>query len=145
MLNSYDIDIDEEAVPSQIDQKFWDYFDVATSVSPNVTCCPEVVPRDQGAVLVTYGVLLVVGGVGNVAVLVALSRQRRRRSRVDLLMTHLALADVAVTCGVIPLEMGWKYTNEWLAGNALCKLLQAMRAFGLYLSSNVLVCISIDR
>lgn len=42
-------------------------------------------------------------------------------------------------------QIGWKYTNEWLAGNTLCKVLQVMRAFGLYLSSNVLVCISLDR
>ncbi|KAI8433969.1 hypothetical protein MSG28_012120 [Choristoneura fumiferana] len=44
------------------------------------------------------------GALGNLAVLMALARGRRRRSRVDLLMTHLAVADVCVTCGVIPLE-----------------------------------------
>ncbi|CAH0725110.1 unnamed protein product, partial [Brenthis ino] len=41
--------------------------------------------------------------------------------------------------------ISWKYTNAWLVGNLLCKVLLVMRAFGLYLSSNVLVCISIDR
>ncbi|XP_073960517.1 adipokinetic hormone/corazonin-related peptide receptor variant I-like [Choristoneura fumiferana] len=85
------------------------------------------------------------GALGNLAVLMALARGRRRRSRVDLLMTHLAVADVCVTCGVIPLEIGWKFTNAWLAGNLCCKLLLVLRAFGLYLSSNVLVCISVDR
>ncbi|XP_028169891.1 gonadotropin-releasing hormone II receptor-like [Ostrinia furnacalis] len=43
------------------------------------------------------------------------------------------------------LEIGWKYTNAWLVGNLFCKLLLVVRAFGLYLSSNILVCISIDR
>lgn len=104
MVNTYDDDFEEEVVTSQIDKKFWDYFDVTSA--PNVQ--PEE-PRDQAAVLATYGVLLVVGGVGNLAVLAALTRQRRRRSRVDLLMTHLALADVAVTCGVIPLEVLLSY------------------------------------
>ncbi|CAG9790752.1 unnamed protein product [Diatraea saccharalis] len=42
-------------------------------------------------------------------------------------------------------EIGWKYTNAWLVGNLSCKLLLVVRAFGLYLSSNILVCISIDR
>ncbi|VVD04030.1 unnamed protein product [Leptidea sinapis] len=51
-------------------------------------------------------------------VLVTLTRTRRRKSRV---------------------------TNAWLAGNLMCKMLLVMRAFGLYLSSNVLVCISLDR
>ncbi|CAH0687963.1 unnamed protein product [Spodoptera exigua] len=43
------------------------------------------------------------------------------------------------------LMIGWKYTNAWLVGNLMCKLLLVLRAFGLYLSSNVLVCISVDR
>ncbi|XP_075979537.1 adipokinetic hormone/corazonin-related peptide receptor variant I-like [Anticarsia gemmatalis] len=143
ILNNYDYE-DEvlEVTTSAIDKQFWDYFDVATTSATNIT---ESVLRDQSPVLVTYSVLLAVGGVGNVAVLVALARSRRRKSRVDLLMTHLALADVCVTCGVIPLEIGWKYTNAWLVGNLLCKSLLVMRAFGLYLSSNVLVCISLDR
>ncbi|CAK1581319.1 unnamed protein product [Parnassius mnemosyne] len=105
----------------------------------------ELLTRDQRAVIVTYWVLMTLGAFCNLAVLMSLTRTRRRKSRVDLLMTHLAIADVSVTCGVIPLEIGWKYTNEWLVGNALCKVLLVMRAFGLYLSSNVLVCISIDR
>ncbi|KAJ8714355.1 hypothetical protein PYW07_002580 [Mythimna separata] len=105
ILNNYDY---EEEVPlhttSEIDKKFWDYFDGATTASSNIT---ETVLRDQGPVLVIYGILLAVGGVGNVAVLVSLARSRRRKSRVDLMMTHLALADVCVTCGVIPLETSY--------------------------------------
>ncbi|CAG9116794.1 unnamed protein product [Plutella xylostella] len=41
--------------------------------------------------------------------------------------------------------IGWRTTNQWLAGNFACKFFQVIRAFGLYLSSNVLVCISLDR
>ncbi|XP_072938352.1 adipokinetic hormone/corazonin-related peptide receptor variant I-like [Epargyreus clarus] len=125
-----------------IDKQFWDYFEESPSF--NITF-EDIMPRDQGAVLATYGVLMTVGAIGNLAVLATLAKSRRRRSRVDLLMTHLAVADVCVTCGVIPLEIGWKYTNAWLAGNLPCKVLLVMRAFGLYLSSNVLVCISVDR
>ncbi|XP_035446854.1 adipokinetic hormone/corazonin-related peptide receptor variant I [Spodoptera frugiperda] len=143
LLNNYDYEDETlQITTSEIDRKFWDYFDGATTASTNIT---ETVLRDQGPVLVIYGILLAVGGVGNVAVLVSLARSRRRKSRVDLMMTHLALADVCVTCGVIPLEIGWKYTNAWLVGNLMCKLLLVLRAFGLYLSSNVLVCISVDR
>ncbi|CAB3244037.1 unnamed protein product [Arctia plantaginis] len=43
------------------------------------------------------------------------------------------------------LEIGWRTTNAWLAGNVACKIFLVLRAFGLYLSSNVLVCISLDR
>lgn len=34
---------------------------------------------------------------------------------------------------------------QWLAGNFACKVFLFLRAFGLYLSSNVLVCVSLDR
>lgn len=104
LLNNYDYEDDPPQVTtSEIDKKFWDYFDGASpTTSTNIT---ESVLRDQGPVLVTYAILLAVGGVGNVAVLVSLARSRRRKSRVDLMMTHLALADVCVTCGVIPLEV----------------------------------------
>lgn len=106
MIGEYDDDLEVETVTSPIDKKFWDYFD-ATAVAVSTADVEE--PRDQAVVLATYAALLVVGGVGNVAVLAALTRQRRRRSRVDLLMTHLAIADVAVTCGVIPLEVHTKH------------------------------------
>ncbi|PSN54032.1 Gonadotropin-releasing hormone II receptor [Blattella germanica] len=46
---------------------------------------------------------------------------------------------------MIPLEVGWRVTTQWLAGNFACKLFLFLRAFGLYLSSNILVCISLDR
>ncbi|XP_050350421.1 adipokinetic hormone/corazonin-related peptide receptor variant I-like [Nymphalis io] len=131
-----------ETSTSAIDRQFWDYFE--TPEKRNTTW-EDVSIRQQGAVLSAYGALMAVGAIGNIVVLTALASARRRRSRVDLLMTHLAVADICVTCGVIPLEIGWKYTNAWLVGNILCKVLLVMRAFGLYLSSNVLVCISIDR
>ncbi|XP_073960599.1 adipokinetic hormone/corazonin-related peptide receptor variant I-like [Choristoneura fumiferana] len=125
-----------------IDKQFWDYFESGTLYNASLS----VETGDgAGVVLAVYATLLFAGALGNLAVLMALARGRRRRSRVDLLMTHLAVADVCVTCGVIPLEIGWKFTNAWLAGNLCCKLLLVLRAFGLYLSSNVLVCISVDR
>lgn len=94
-------------------QLLWDYFDGGggTTSTVNVTVAPgeEPVWREQTTVLVTYSLLLVVGAVGNVAVLAALARVHRRRSRVDLLMTHLAIADICVVCGVIPLEVIFIY------------------------------------
>ncbi|GJQ69040.1 GPRGNR3 [Trypoxylus dichotomus] len=42
-------------------------------------------------------------------------------------------------------DVGWRITVQWLAGNFACKVFLFLRAFGLYLSSNVLVCVSLDR
>ncbi|XP_075979596.1 adipokinetic hormone/corazonin-related peptide receptor variant I-like [Anticarsia gemmatalis] len=112
----------------------------------NSTDIAEMVPApEQGFVIGVYSALLAAGAVGNVGVFTSLVRSRRRKSRVNLLMTHLVVADMIVTFIVIPLEIGWRTTNAWLAGNLACKFFLVLRAFGLYLSSNVLVCISLDR
>ena len=97
------------------------------------------------AVVTVYCVLFSVAAIGNLSVFLTLLRARHRKSRVSLLMTHLAAADLIVTFVMIPLEVGWRITTQWLAGNAACKLFLFLRAFGLYLSSNILVCISLDR
>ncbi|XP_037292470.1 gonadotropin-releasing hormone II receptor-like [Manduca sexta] len=129
------------------EQKLWDYFnmDVPTEAL-NSTECADVMPApEHGFVVGMYSALLVVGAVGNAGVFASLVRSRRRKSRVNLLMTHLVVADLIVTFIVIPLEVSWRTTNAWLAGNLACKIFLVLRAFGLYLSSNVLVCISVDR
>ncbi|KAJ9581000.1 hypothetical protein L9F63_023822, partial [Diploptera punctata] len=97
------------------------------------------------AVVAVYCVLFSVAAIGNLSVFLTLLRARHRKSRVSLLMTHLAAADLIVTFVMIPLEVGWRVTTQWLAGNLACKLFLFLRAFGLYLSSNILVCISLDR
>jgi gonadotropin-releasing hormone receptor len=45
----------------------------------------------------------------------------------------------------MPLEIAWAYTDSWLAGDIICKLMLSLRTFGFYLSSSVLITITIDR
>lgn len=101
--------------------------------------------NDNFLEVVAYAILFVIAAVGNLTVFVTLVRGRRRKSRISLMITHLAIADLCVTFIMIPLEIGWRLTVEWMAGNAACKFFLFLRAFGLYLSSNVLVCVSVDR
>ena len=39
----------------------------------------------------------------------------------------------------------WRLVRFWLAGSLACKLFAFLRAFGFYLSSMVLVVVSLDR
>ncbi|GLV31177.1 Adipokinetic hormone receptor [Carabus blaptoides fortunei] len=121
-------------------------------------------------VVIVYCVLFLVAAVGNLTVFITLFKSRHRKSRISLMITHLAVADLMVTFIMIPLEVlvwlydfesdatqihnfiytlytqvGWRLTVQWLAGNLACKVFLFLRAFGLYLSSNVLVCVSLDR
>ncbi|XP_077512520.1 adipokinetic hormone/corazonin-related peptide receptor variant I-like [Amblyomma americanum] len=95
--------------------------------------------------VVVYVLLFAAAAAGNVPVFLSLLGKRARKSRIKLMMMHLAVADLIVTFVMIPLEVAWRLTVRWVAGNAMCKIMQVLRAFGPYLSSMVLVCISADR
>ncbi|XP_031632169.1 gonadotropin-releasing hormone receptor isoform X2 [Contarinia nasturtii] len=96
--------------------------------------------------IVVYSVLMVLSSIGNMTVLVLLLKRRKKRpSRIDTMLTHLAIADLLVTFIMMPLEIGWAITVSWKAGDFMCRLMSFLRTFGLYLSSFVLVCISVDR
>ena len=93
-----------------------------------------------------YSTLFFVGSIANFTVLIILLRRyKKKKSRVNLLLIHLAIADLMVTFFLMPIEIGWASTVRWLAGDILCRFFSFFRIFGLFLSSNILICISLDR
>ncbi|XP_063926076.1 adipokinetic hormone/corazonin-related peptide receptor variant I-like isoform X2 [Zophobas morio] len=106
---------------------------------------PEILIQQNLNVILVYSALFVVAAVGNLTVFISLFRSRHRKSRISLMIRHLAIADLIVTFIMIPIEVGWRVTGKWIAGNVACKVFLFLRAFGPYLSSNVLVCVSLDR
>ena len=95
--------------------------------------------------VIAYSVLFCIAAIGNLTVFITLFRNRHRKSRVNLFIMHLAVADLIVTFIMMPLEIGWHLTVSWIAGDAACRIFMFFRAFGFYLSSFVLVTISLDR
>jgi hypothetical protein len=80
--------------------------------------------------LVTTVVLLamfVVALAGNVATLVRMYHMRRRRSTINLLITHLAAADLVVTFFCNVTDAVWAVTIQWYAGDAACKTLKYLQ------------------
>ena len=57
----------------------------------------------------------------------------------------LVIFVLQVTFLMMPLEIGWAATVSWRAGDAMCRIMSFFRMFGLYLSSFILICISVDR
>ncbi|CAG5130959.1 unnamed protein product [Candidula unifasciata] len=92
-----------------------------------------------------YSCLFVVAACGNLTVFITLFRNRSTKSRINLFIMHLAIADLIVTFVMLPLEIAWNATVAWLAGDIACRLLTFFRAIGFYLSSFILVSISLDR
>ncbi|OQV13136.1 putative Gonadotropin-releasing hormone II receptor [Hypsibius exemplaris] len=95
-------------------------------------------------VIVAYVNLMWISLLGNSIVLGKLF-YRKNRSRVHFMLLHLCIADLLVTVIEMPLQIVWKSTVQWRAGDALCRLLGGLRVVGLYLSAFILIAISIDR
>lgn len=101
---------------------------------------------DNAMTVAVYSVLCVVATVGNLTVFGTLYvNHDHLRSRVNLFIVHLSIADLIVALIMMPLEIGWHLTVAWRAGDLACRVLMFFRAFGFYLSSFILVAISIDR
>ncbi|KAH8403002.1 hypothetical protein KR222_002916, partial [Zaprionus bogoriensis] len=96
--------------------------------------------------ITVYSILFVISTIGNSTVLYLLTKRRLRGPlRIDIMLMHLAIADLMVTFLLMPLEIAWAWTVQWRSTDLMCRLMSFFRVFGLYLSSFVMVCISLDR
>lgn len=112
----------------------------------STSLCPECQFNSGSLVsILVYSALFVCATVGNVPVFLSLIRNRHRKSRIKLMMLNLAIADLIVTFIFIPVEIFWRLMVQWKAGVLMCKVFQVVRAFGPYLSSTIIICISLDR
>ena len=117
----------------------------------NISFCPGKLPKifyftDNNAVsVITYSCLLVIAACGNLTVFITLFRNRGHKSRINMFIMHLAIADLIVTFIILPLEIAWHSTVSWWAGDFACRGLMFFRAMGFYLSSCIVVSISLDR
>ncbi|XP_050725554.1 adipokinetic hormone/corazonin-related peptide receptor variant I-like isoform X2 [Eriocheir sinensis] len=116
-----------------------------TNLTDSAADIPESLTDINMTQLIAYSLLFPLAAVGNLLVFVALFRNRHRKSRVNMMILHLSLADMIVTFVFLPTEITWHVTIEWVFGNFGCKVYKFLSAFGFYMSSMVLVCISLDR
>ncbi len=68
--------------------------------------------EDSLIAVVSYGILLLIGGAGNLAVFITLFRASQWRSRVNHFIMHLSLADMVVVFIMMPLEIGELYAAK---------------------------------
>lgn len=90
-----------------------------------------------------YVILFIVGAAGNYHVLHKI--YFGKKSRINIFIVNLAVADLIVVLLVIPFETAWVITYYWKSNEFACRALHFVKNFGFYYSSMVLVCISIDR
>ncbi|XP_032804385.1 prokineticin receptor 1-like [Petromyzon marinus] len=96
---------------------------------------------------VALGTTMLVCGVGNVLFCVALLRCRRLRNTTNLLIANLAVSDLVVAAVCCPFELEYYVVRRltWSHGPRLCAVINYVRAASLYVSTNALLAIAVDR
>uniref|UniRef100_A0A8C5T230 G-protein coupled receptors family 1 profile domain-containing protein n=1 Tax=Malurus cyaneus samueli TaxID=2593467 RepID=A0A8C5T230_9PASS len=97
-----------------------------------------------GVVLV--GIMLVCG-VGNFIFIAALARYKKLRNLTNLLIANLAISDFIVAIVCCPFEMDYYVVRQlsWEHGHILCASVNYLRTVSLYVSTNALLAIAVDR
>ncbi|KAF1756125.1 hypothetical protein GCK72_012578 [Caenorhabditis remanei] len=86
----------------------------------------------------------IVGAPLNLAAYTQLS-ERPTSTRLDLLKRSLNYSDLLVLFIYVPSRACWLLTYDWRGGDALCKIVKMFHTFAFQSSSNVIVCIAVDR
>ncbi|KAL3073104.1 hypothetical protein niasHT_035380 [Heterodera trifolii] len=98
------------------------------------------------------GLVICAGLALNISVLKRLMVERRRARRSNkvmsgflLLKLNLNVSDILILLIHASGKLGWLITYDWRGGDALCRLFNLLSMFTLYLSSNIVICIALDR
>ncbi|CAL1568356.1 unnamed protein product [Knipowitschia caucasica] len=83
--------------------------------------------------------------VGNVSVLLALSRSRRKLSRMHLFMRHLSLADLVVAFFQVLPQLCWEITFRFYGPDFLCRIVKHLQVMGMFASTYMMVMMTVDR
>ncbi|XP_060042736.1 prokineticin receptor 2 isoform X2 [Erinaceus europaeus] len=91
--------------------------------------------------------IMLVCGVGNFMFIVALARCKKLRNLTNMLIANLAISDFLVATVCCPFEMDYYVVRQlsWKHGHMLCASVNYLRTVSLYVSTNALLAIAIDR
>ncbi|NWS90711.1 V1BR protein, partial [Toxostoma redivivum] len=112
---------------------------------PNLTVLHS---RDEELAKAEVGVLgtiLAVATVGNLGVLLAMYRLRRKMSRMHLFILHLGLTDLAVALFQVLPQLLWKVTYRFLGPDALCRAVKYLQVLSMFSSTCMLMVMTLDR
>lgn len=91
--------------------------------------------------------IMLVCGIGNFIFIIALARYKKLRNLTNLLIANLAISDFLVAIVCCPFEMDYYVVRQlsWEHGHVLCASVNYLRTVSLYVSTNALLAIAIDR
>ncbi|XP_034340094.1 C-C chemokine receptor type 1 [Arvicanthis niloticus] len=110
------------------------------------TPCQKTAVRAFGAGLLPplYSLVFITGVVGNVLVILVLLQHRRLHSMTSIYLFNLAVSDL-VFLFTLPFWIDYKLKDNWVFGDAMCKLLSGFYYLGLYSEIFFIILLTIDR
>lgn len=137
-------------VPSSDMDLFTDNYDTDYGVPDN-----EMPDTTQGRAFfvatIVIGVVLIcimlVCGVGNFLFIATLARYKKLRNLTNLLIANLAISDFIVAVVCCPFLVDYYVVKQlsWDHGLVLCASVNYLRTVSLYVSTNALLAIAVDR
>ena len=120
------------------------FSNVTSTILP--TSQHQAAPQDKLAWprVVFYGVIGIVGSIGNVLVILAY-RNPRMRSVTNLFIANLGVADLTVTLINVPITVTYSVLQYWPFGEFLCKAIPFLLGVSLFSSVGTLIAIAADR
>ncbi|KAF1651812.1 Vasopressin V1b receptor, partial [Aptenodytes patagonicus] len=112
---------------------------------PNLTLLHS---RDEELAKAEVGVLatiLAIATVGNVGVLLAMYRLRKKMSRMHLFILHLGLTDLGVALFQVLPQMIWEVTYRFLGPDPLCRAVKYLQVLSMFASTYMLIVMTLDR
>ncbi|XP_041642148.1 prokineticin receptor 1a [Cheilinus undulatus] len=98
-------------------------------------------------IAVVLVVIMLVCGVGNCLFIASLARYKQLRNLTNLLIANLAVSDVLVAAVCCPFLLDYYVVKQlsWDHGLLLCASTNYLRTVSLYVSTNALLAIAVDR
>ena len=109
-----------------------------SSISMFVSLHETVVP-------VLFGLIIVIGVIGNVMVLYVILRHRQMRTSLNVLLMNLAVADLGFLIFCVPLTIYHYASPSWGFGEVVCRLSSYPLFVSFYVTMYTLILVSIWR
>ncbi|XP_019840574.2 C-C chemokine receptor type 1 [Bos indicus] len=112
----------------------------------DTTPCQKAQERAFGAQLLPplYSVVFVIGLIGNILVVLVLMQYKRLKSMTSIYLLNLAISDL-IFLFTLPFWIDYKVKDDWIFGDAMCKLLSGFYFMGLYSEIFFIILLTIDR
>ncbi|XP_029774803.1 C-C chemokine receptor type 3-like isoform X2 [Suricata suricatta] len=108
--------------------------------------CEKIKVKELGARLLPplYSLVFVIGLLGNVMVVVILTKYRRLRIMTNIFLLNLAISDLLFLFTLL-FWIHYSRWNEWVFGHFMCKFLSGIYYMGLYGEIFFIILLTIDR